>query len=84
VPTLILHARDDAVVPLESSRRLAAQVPGSRFVPLESRNHVLLESEPAWGRFVAEVERFVRSERRPPARPGEGGRSLHPTRNVGR
>jgi pimeloyl-ACP methyl ester carboxylesterase len=59
VPTLIVHARNDAVVPFESSRRLAAQVPGSRFVPLESANHVLLEFEPAWQRFVEEFERFV-------------------------
>ena len=28
-----------------SSRR---DIPGARFVPLESENHILLESEPAW------------------------------------
>lgn len=59
VPTLILHASHDAVVPLESSRRLAAQIPGSRFVPLESDDHLLLETDPAWPRFVHEIERFL-------------------------
>jgi pimeloyl-ACP methyl ester carboxylesterase len=59
VPTLVLHARGDAVVPFERSRRLAASIPGARLVPLESDNHLLLESEPAWARFVGEVERFL-------------------------
>jgi pimeloyl-ACP methyl ester carboxylesterase len=69
VPTLIVHARNDAVVPFESSRRLAAQVPGSRFVPLESDNHVLLEFEPAWQRFVEEFERFVQEPAPGPVAP---------------
>ena len=28
-------------------------------MPLESKNHLLLEHEPAWGTFVGEVERFL-------------------------
>ena len=47
VPTLVMHARHDARVPFESGRRLAAGIPGARFVPLESENHVLIEGEPA-------------------------------------
>ncbi len=43
-----LHARQDGVVPLEEGRLLAAGIPGTRVVELESRNHVLLEHEPAW------------------------------------
>ena len=30
------------------ARSWPAGIPGARFVPLESRNHILLESEPAW------------------------------------
>ncbi|HXJ63523.1 MAG TPA: alpha/beta hydrolase, partial [Actinomycetota bacterium] len=52
VPTLVLHARDDAIAPFEEGRRLAALIPDARFVPLEGRNHILLEGEPAWGEFV--------------------------------
>ena len=59
VPTLILHARNDAVVPFEEGRKLAAAIPGARFVPLESNNHILLEEEPAWQRFVQELYSFV-------------------------
>jgi pimeloyl-ACP methyl ester carboxylesterase len=59
VPTLVLHVREDAVVPFEEGRRLAALIPGARFVPLESKNHILLESEPAWQRFLDEVRQFL-------------------------
>jgi pimeloyl-ACP methyl ester carboxylesterase len=59
VPTLVLHCRGDEVWPFELGRRLAAEIPDSRLVPLESRNHLLFEHEPAWARFVAEVERFL-------------------------
>ena len=59
VPTLVMHARQDGVVPLEEGRLLAARIPGARFVELESRNHVLLEHEPAWARFRAETLEFL-------------------------
>ena len=58
-PTLILHANADAVVPFNQGRQLAALIPGARFVPLTSRNHILLEDEPAWPRFVQEVRGFL-------------------------
>jgi pimeloyl-ACP methyl ester carboxylesterase len=58
-PTLVLHARDDARVPFDSGRRLAAGIPGARFVPLQSRNHLILENEPAFGRFVQEIRSFL-------------------------
>ena len=60
-PTLVLHAREDARVPFEEGRLFAALIPGARFVPLESRNHILLEGEPAWNRFREEVEAFLPS-----------------------
>jgi pimeloyl-ACP methyl ester carboxylesterase/DNA-binding CsgD family transcriptional regulator len=57
--TLILHAREDEVVPLSEGRLLAAGIPGAEFVELESRNHVLLEHEPAWARFTGAVLDFT-------------------------
>jgi len=59
MPTLILHPRLDGSIPMEESRLLAAMIPDSRFVQLESRNHILLEQEPAWNRFLAEVRTFL-------------------------
>ncbi|MEO6567011.1 MAG: alpha/beta fold hydrolase [Casimicrobiaceae bacterium] len=64
--TLVLHAHGDARVPFEEGRRLAGLIPGSDFVPLDSRNHVLLEDEPAWGRWLEAFRAFV------PAAPGQG------------
>jgi len=59
VPTLVFHARDDARVPFEEGRHLAALIPGARFVPLDGRNHVLLESEPAWRQFLEALRAFL-------------------------
>jgi pimeloyl-ACP methyl ester carboxylesterase len=59
VPTLVLHARGDARVPFDEGVRLAALIPGARFVPLDSDNHVLLDSEPAWSVFLAELRGFL-------------------------
>ena len=59
IPTLVLHCRDDAAQPFEEGRRMAAGIRGSRFVALEGRNHLILESEPAWSRFLSEIETFL-------------------------
>lgn len=65
VPTLVLHATGDAVVPFEAGRTFATNIPGARFVPLESRNHILLEHETAFTVFLDEVDRFL--ECKPPS-----------------
>jgi pimeloyl-ACP methyl ester carboxylesterase/DNA-binding winged helix-turn-helix (wHTH) protein len=54
--TVVLHGRDDAVSPFEEGRLLAGLISGARFVPLESRNHLLLENEPAFSRVAQEIE----------------------------
>ena len=58
-PTLVAHSREDAVVPIAEGRLLAAEIPGAEFVELDSRNHVLLEHEPAWRRFCEAVAGFL-------------------------
>jgi pimeloyl-ACP methyl ester carboxylesterase/DNA-binding CsgD family transcriptional regulator len=58
-PTLVAHARDDAVVPFDAGARLAAAIPGAMFVPLEGRNHILLEREPAWRVFLDALHGFL-------------------------
>jgi DNA-binding SARP family transcriptional activator/predicted ATPase/pimeloyl-ACP methyl ester carboxylesterase len=61
-PTLVTHCRYDEAVPFNEGRILASQIPGARFVPLESKNHLLLAGEPAWERFVQEIHQFVAIE----------------------
>jgi pimeloyl-ACP methyl ester carboxylesterase/DNA-binding winged helix-turn-helix (wHTH) protein len=58
-PTLILHARDDHRVPLRYGEELAAIIPDSRLVALDSNNHLLTETEPAWQVFRDEVAAFL-------------------------
>src|SRR5262249_1508295 len=60
-PTLVLHARDDAVCPISEGRLLASAIPGAEFVELDSRNHILLEHEPAWPRFCDAVLAFLQT-----------------------
>ena len=58
-PTLVIHARGDQVCPIAEGRLLASGIAGAEFVELESRNHVLLEQEPAWQRFRETVLEFL-------------------------
>jgi class 3 adenylate cyclase/pimeloyl-ACP methyl ester carboxylesterase len=59
VPTLVLHAREDARVPFEAGRRMAAGIPGARFETLQGRNHLFLETEPAFGQFLEHTRAFL-------------------------
>ena len=59
VPTLVMHARDDARIPFDAGRRMAAAIPGAQFVSLQSRNHLILGDEPAWPTFLKEVVTFL-------------------------
>ena len=61
-PTLVLHSRRDAIIPFEEGRQVASLIPGARFVPLESRNHILLDSEPAWQHFIEALDDFLPGE----------------------
>jgi pimeloyl-ACP methyl ester carboxylesterase/DNA-binding SARP family transcriptional activator len=58
-PTLVLHSRGDQRPPFAEGRLLASLIPNSRFVALESDNHILLADEPAWQVFLTEVNAFL-------------------------
>jgi RNA polymerase sigma factor (sigma-70 family) len=58
-PTLVVHARNDAIAPLAEGRFLASEIPGAQFIELDSPNHVLLEHELAWGRFQEAALEFT-------------------------
>lgn len=57
-PTLVIHSREDEIVPFTEGRLLASAIPDAQFVELPSKNHVLLEDEPAWPRFQEAVLEF--------------------------
>ena len=59
MPTLILHVRDDVMVPIEESREMAANIPGAKFVSLPGRNHLPLENDPGMPQFFEEISAFL-------------------------
>ena len=59
IEPLVLQVRDDLLVPFDEGRKLAAAITGSTFVSLASRNHLLLEHEPAWEQFLYEVRQHL-------------------------
>ena len=59
VPALIACARREPGNVFEQSRLLASLIPNSRLLPLDSCNHLLPERDPAWPRFVEELDRFL-------------------------
>jgi pimeloyl-ACP methyl ester carboxylesterase/DNA-binding CsgD family transcriptional regulator len=68
VPTLVTHPRGDAMVPFEQARYLAAGIPNSRFVELDSHNHILTHDEPAWQKIEAVLTEFLGWPRAAPRR----------------
>jgi pimeloyl-ACP methyl ester carboxylesterase/DNA-binding CsgD family transcriptional regulator len=60
-PTLVVHSRGDGAVPFEEGRLLASLIPNAQFVALESNNHLLTATEPAWSKFVATIRGFLDS-----------------------
>ena len=58
-PTLVIHSRGDVRNPLEEGRRLATLIPGARFLPVDSENHFVLPSEPAFAEVVRVMCEFL-------------------------
>ena len=62
-PTLVMHARHDRRIPFNEGELIAHSIANAEFVPLDSRNHLLLSHQPAWRSFLDETARFVRANR---------------------
>jgi len=80
VPALVLHLQGNKMVAFEWGRQLASLIPGARFVPLAGQNHILLEGDPAWPRFLDEVRDFLGTEllERATSAPAEAVATLTP------
>ncbi|MFB3106941.1 MAG: alpha/beta fold hydrolase, partial [Pseudomonadales bacterium] len=62
VPTLILHAKDDQIVPFQNSVDLAAEIPGARLKPLDGDCHWLLLKSARSEEYINTIEAFLRDE----------------------
>ena len=60
IPTIIFHCIDDARVPISESKFLAANIKNSRFIPLKSKNHLVLETDQVWDMFQNEIDQFIK------------------------
>jgi pimeloyl-ACP methyl ester carboxylesterase len=58
-PTLVMHVRGDAAMPLQFGQQIAAGIPGAQFVVLQGQNHMFLEGDPATDRFFEELKIFL-------------------------
>ena len=58
-PTLVIHARNDGGVPFDQGQDLAAGIPGARFAVLDTANHILPVTDPAWARCARLVQDFL-------------------------
>lgn len=77
VPTLVMHAREDARIPFEEGRLAAATIPNARLISLDSRNHVILPDEPAFAQMFTELHSFLGVEPKR-ARRNQAGLQGHP------
>jgi len=59
-PTMVLHARGDAIHPMSQGQLLAARLPDARFVMLDSRNHAPLPQDPGWTTLMQTVSGFCK------------------------
>jgi pimeloyl-ACP methyl ester carboxylesterase/DNA-binding CsgD family transcriptional regulator len=60
-PTIVLNSEGDTNPPFSEGRLAASLIPGAHFVALASRNHVLLAHEPAWRRWLEELDAFLKA-----------------------
>jgi pimeloyl-ACP methyl ester carboxylesterase len=59
VPTLVIHATHDNVVPFSQGRLMASSIPGARLVTIESENHIPVYGEPSWDSLLSAIEDFA-------------------------
>ncbi len=57
VPTLVVHGTDDVLVPIENGRRVAAAVPGARFLEVQGMGHDIPER--VWSELVDAIEKLT-------------------------
>ena len=73
MPTLVVHAEDDAVSPYRDSRAMAERIPGARFVTVPRGEHTLIHLDPT---ARGAVEQFIDAAYAPAPIPtvAQGGR----------
>ena len=71
VPTLVIHAREDRVVPVQLGRYLADHIPGARYLEVDGADHLPWLSDP--DTILTEIEEFLTGSH---AAPSQSRRAL--------
>jgi pimeloyl-ACP methyl ester carboxylesterase len=58
-PVLVMSSRGDAVHPPAQSRQLARALPNAEFCSLETDNHAIAPSDPAFAVMMDATDRFL-------------------------
>jgi pimeloyl-ACP methyl ester carboxylesterase/predicted Ser/Thr protein kinase len=58
-PSLIIHCREDRIVPFEEGRLMASLIPGAKFLPFPTRTHYFPLDDELTYRMAEEIERFA-------------------------
>ena len=61
VPTLVLHRREDALLPVEGARYIASRIPGAKFVGLDGKDHLPFVGDQ--DQILDEIEEFLTGAR---------------------
>ena len=64
-PTLVIHAREDPVVPVQFGRYLADHIPGARYLEVDSADHAPWFTEP--DTILTAIEEFLTGSHAAPA-----------------
>jgi pimeloyl-ACP methyl ester carboxylesterase len=64
-PTLVIHAREDPVVPVQLGRYLADHIPDARYLEVDSADHLPWLSDP--DTILTEIEEFLTGSHAAPA-----------------
>ncbi len=58
-PTLVMHCRDDTIIPFEEGRLLASIIPGARFLPLPTGTHYFPVDDDVTHRMAEAIRKFT-------------------------
>jgi class 3 adenylate cyclase len=61
VPTLVLHRRNDALIPVEQGRDLAAQIPGAKYIEYPGSDHSIFSGDVE--AMLGDIEEFITGHR---------------------
>ena len=59
VPTLVIHCVGDSVSPWSQGKLLASSIPGASFVSLNSKDHLISDTDPEFPRLLHKVREFL-------------------------